>query len=304
MGGMVTSLTDAVGLTDTGEAESSMNKANQTRQDILKSLQGINLPDEEKLQIALQYPELAGLLEAEEVGPSEFGNIQQDAQLKSNQMEVLRKLRDRSETGNTPEDQFQLEQILGDAAAQENSSRAALNQQLETQGLSDSGTGLIQKLSNAQNTANRSRNEALQLAANSSQNRQQALQNLANLSGTMSRDDISLKQNTASAKDRIAQANAENRQNVSEFNLRAKQNLANQKAQTANEQQKYNAGLEQQRFDNELRKSTPVTSAQNDIASGYESAAQAQAKADNAVISGVTGLGTNYISNLFNPTKK
>lgn len=296
MGKAVSGITDAVGLTDSRGAEKAMKNATSEQRAILARLDQIDLPDIEKMKIALETPELVDLLEAEAAPESEFLNIEEDPRLRADQLDALAGLRERAETGLTEEDRFNIEELIGDVGAQEMAQRRSIEQEMARRGMADSGTSLAAKLSAAQSGANRGRQEALNIGAQSAQQRQSALANLANAAGTMSQRDLNLQSQTASARDAIAQANARNRQNVAQTNLAARQAIENQRAQLSNQQQMYNRGLEQQQFQNRMAKAGAQNQAQSGIASTYAQQAQSKAAADANMFGTLGGLGAAAIS--------
>ena len=291
MGKVVKGVTDAVGLTDSGAAEKSMRQATGLTREQMARLNAIDLPDIEKMKIALENPELVGLLEAEQLGPSALEEISTDPRLKADMMSALEGLRERSQTGLTEQDKFAMEELMGQVGAQEKAQRSAIEQEMQRRGTADSGTALAAKLQGSTAGANAARQQAMQMAAQGQQQRMAALQNLGQMSGQMQSQDFSQQAQKASARDAIAQANAMNRQNVAQQNLAARQNIENQRANLANQQQMYNVGLQQQQFQNQLAKAGAQGQATGNLAGMYAQQAGAQAQADSAVIGGLAGLG-------------
>lgn len=216
----------------------------------MNRLAAIDLPELEELK--LTNPELVGLLEAEQLGPSAMEDIQLDPKLKGMQMQALEALQQRSETGLTPEDKMAMEELMEGVGAQEKSQRAAIEQEMARKGMGDSGAALMSKLQSSQGSANQARQQARALAQQSSQARQQALAQMAQQASGMESADWQRQSGVASARDRIAAANAANRQQVSAQNLAARQAIANQQAALRNQETQYNIGRAQQQFQNEL----------------------------------------------------
>ena len=229
------------------------NKAAMKQQKAqMKRLDKIDLPELQRL--ALESPELVGLLDAEQLDASSMEDISTDPRLQENQMAALESMKDRSEQGLTQADRFDMEEALGMAGAQEKAQRAQIEQEMAERGMGDSGQSLMMKLQNQQNSANQGRKQAMDMTRQSSSNRQNALSNLANMSGQMQNQDFNRQAQTASAKDAIAKANAMNRQSIAGQNLAARQAIANQQSATANQNQMYNKNIAQQQFQNELSK--------------------------------------------------
>ena len=236
-------------------SKSDPNKAAMKQQKAqMKRLDAIDTP--ELQEYILQNPELVGLLEAENIDATELANIQLDPRLRDNQMQVLASLKERADEGLTAQDKFQMEELLGQASAQERSQRAAIEQQMAERGMDSSGASLMAKLQGSQSSANNARQRAMQMAAQSQQNRMNALSQLGSQSGNMQNADFARQSQVASAKDAIARANAMNRQNVSSANLAARQGIENQRANTANQQSQVKNQLSQQEFNNQIAKAS------------------------------------------------
>ena len=296
MAGLISSITDAVGLTDSGAAEDAMKKASGVTKEQMKRLDAIDLPDIEKMKILLENPELVGLLEAEQLEGSALEEISLDPKLRENQMKALQSLATQAEEGLTSQDKYAMEQLLGDVAAQERSQLAGIDQEMARRGMESSGAAERAKREALQSGANEARQRAMQMAAQGQQNRMQALQALGQQSGQMQSQDYAQQAQIASARDAIAQANAANRQNVSAQNLAARQNIENQRANLANQQQMYNKGLIQQQFQNELQKAGAQNTVSGNLANMYQNQAAAQAQADASTMSTLGGLGAAFIA--------
>jgi len=291
MGGLVKKVTDTVGLTDSGAVDKAMGQARGLTKSTLARLDAVDLPDIEKMRIALEAPELVDLLEAEQLDPSQLEQIMTDPVLKEKQMMALEGLRERSEQGLTAQDKMAMEEMLGQVGAQEKAQRAAIESEMQRRGTADSGTALMQKLQASQGGAQSARQKAMQMAAQGQQQRMAALQGMGQMAGQMEGQDFSRQAQVASAADRIAQANAMNRQNVSAQNLAARQNIANQQANIGNQQQMYNKGLYQQQFQNKMAKAGAQNQATGNLANMYAQQAGAQAQADASTMGSIAGLG-------------
>jgi len=238
-----------------GGKKADPNKAAMRAQkDQMKRLDKIDLPTLEKL--ALESPELVGLLDAEQLDPSAMEGISTDPRLQENQMAALEAMRERAEGGLSTQDRYMMEELMGQAGAQEKSQRAAIEQDMAERGMDDSGQSLMMKLQNQQASANQGRKQAMQMANQAAQGKQSALANMANMSGNMQNADFSRQAQKASARDAIAKANAMNRQSIAGQNLAARQAIANQQSATANQNQMYNKNIAQQNFQNQLSKAT------------------------------------------------
>jgi hypothetical protein len=289
--GLLSGITDTLGLTDSAAAERAAGKAEGMTREQMERLDAIQNLTEEDLAVALQSPELVGLLEAEGIDPSELENITQDSGLRENQLAALQGLKDQSEQGLTSQDKYQMEQMLGDVSANERASQAQIEDQMARRGMQSSGAALMAQQQNKQSGSNQARQKAMQMAAQAQQNKMGALAQLGQQSGQMANQDFNRKAQVASAQDAISRANAMNRQNVNAQNLGARQNIANQGANINNQQQMYNAGAKQQILDNEFKKVGAQNTASQNMANMYMGQAQAQQQADAATMGAIASVG-------------
>ena len=274
MGGAVSKVTDTLGLTDSGAAGTAQRNAEYTQRQILDRLAAIDLPNIEDMEIALQDPELVGLLEQIMIPDSEMDNIQTDASLKQAQMDALRSLRDQSESGLTSEDRLAMESMLGQAAEQGQAREQSMLQGMNRRGTMDSGMQLAAMLQGQQSDATNARKNAMEMAAQSSQARRSALQNMAGLAGNMEAADYQRQSNAAQARDAIAKANAVNKQQIGNQNLGMRQNISDRTTANRQQEEMFNKGLIQQDFQNKLSKAGAQGQAQGNMANMYTNQAQ------------------------------
>ena len=250
-----------------GKAKDPNKAAMKMQREQMRRLDALELP--ELQEYVLQNPELVGLLEAEQLGPSAMEDISLDPALKEKQMMALQGLQERSEQGLTAMDKMQMEEMLGQAGAMEKSARAGIEAEMQRRGTADSGASLMSKLQGAQGAGNSARQKAMQMAAQGAQQRMAALQGMGQMAGQMEGADFQRQAAKASAADRIAQANAMNRQNVAGMNLAARQQHENQRANIANQQAQVANQIAQQNFSNQMAKAT----GQGQVASNMSSIA-------------------------------
>jgi hypothetical protein len=293
--GILTDLTDGIGLTDSGAVDEAMGKAAGYSKEQLERLNDIDIPDIEKQKILLENPELVGLLEAEQLGASSLDEISLDPKAREAQLAALESLRGYSEEGVTDTDKYAMEQMLGQVGASTKSNQANIEADMARRGMDSSGAALMSQMNAQQTGANNARQQAMQQAASGQQNRMAALGQLATQSGNMQNADYSRQANAASAKDAIAQANAANRYQTNAANLGARQAIENQRANISNQNQAYNKGLEQQQFNNELSKAGAQNQASGNLANMYSQQGQAKAAADAATVGAVAGIGSSFI---------
>jgi len=101
--------------------KSEMKQANRLMRDNIARLEAIGIPTIEAQRIALEAPELVGVLEAEQLAPSRFEEIQMDPRLQAAQMAALEDVSGIAKTGLGAEDRLALEEAsAADAIAQFN----------------------------------------------------------------------------------------------------------------------------------------------------------------------------------------
>lgn len=273
---------------------SEMRQANRLMRDNIARLEAIGIPTIEAQRIALEAPELVGVLEAEQLAPSRFEQIQMDPRLQAAQMAALEDVSGIAKTGLGAADRLALEEIRRQAAGQAQAQKATALQQMQERGLGDSGASLVAQLGAGQQAADTAAMQGMRQAAQAQQARMAALGQQGSMAAQMQGQGLQLAGQKASAADAIAQFNAQNRQNVAGRNLGERQRIAEAGAATRNQQQMYNQGLIQQRFQNEMARATGVTGAQTNLANMYAqqgaASAQGQATQNAAILGGVTGL--------------
>lgn len=271
--------------------KSEMKQSNKLMRDNIARLEAIGIPTIEAQKIALESPELVGLLEAESIGPSRFEEVQMDPRLQAAQLAALEDVSGIAQTGLGAADQLALEEIRRRAAGQAQAQRATALQQMQERGLGDSGASLVAQLQAGQSAADTAAMQGMQQAAQAQQARMAALGQQANMASGMQGQQLQLAGQKASAADAIAQFNAQNRQSVAAQNLAARQNIANQQAATKNQQEVYNKALIQQKFQNEMAKATGVTGQQSAMAGNLQQQAGAAQQAQQAQTGALLNLG-------------
>lgn len=271
--------------------QDEMRKANRLMQDNIARLEAIGIPTIEAQRIALEAPELVGVLEAEQLGPSRFEEIQMDPRLQAAQMAALEDVSGIAKTGLGAEDRLALEEIRRQAAGQAQAQRATALQQMQERGLGDSGASLVAQLGAGQQAADTAAMQGMRQAAQAQQARMAALGQQGSMAAQMQGQQLQLAGQKASAADAIAQFNAQQRMGVQSQNLAARQAIANQAAATRNQQEMYNKGLIQQQFQNQMAKATGVTGAQSSLAQQMQQQAAAAQGAQQAMTSGLINAG-------------
>jgi len=265
-----------------------MREANALMRDNIARLEALGVPTIEAQKIALEAPELVGMLEAEALGPSQFEEIQMDPRLQAAQMAALENITGIAEAGGLDAtSRLNLEEGLRRAAGAE---QARLQQLVEDPTLGQ-GQRLALQAQAVQGAGQAGRDVAMQSAAQAQQARMAALQQQANLASGMQQQQLGLAGQKASAADAIAQFNVQNRQNVAARNLAERQRIAEAGTAARNQQEMYNKALIQQKFQNELAKATGVTGAQAGMAGTLQQQAGAAQQAQQGMTSGLIGAG-------------
>lgn len=272
---------------DAGKDE--MAKSLGLSREALEELRRIYVPTVEEQKVNLVNPELAGLLGAEQLGPSSMEGVSTDPRLKNAQFKALEELAGLSQQGLGVEDQAAFNQLRRQAGAEAQAQQQSILNNAAAQGTLDSGNTLMAQLNASQAQANRLSQGAEAQAAQAAAARRQALGQYADMSSNMANQDFGQKSTVASAKDAINKFNSQNRQDVNQYNLGQRQAINNTTAQNKNQQEMYNQGLKQQRFQNEVTKATGVAGQTNNLANQYAQQGQAAAQGQAAMNSAILG---------------
>lgn len=265
-----------------------MKEANRLMRDNIARLEAIGIPTIEAQRIALEAPELVGMLEAEQLGASQFEEVAMDPRLQAAQLAALEDITGIAEAGGMDaQSRLNLEEGLARAAGAE---QARLQQLTEDPTLGQ-GQRLALQSQAVQGAGQSARNVALQSAAQAQQARMAALGQQANMASGMQQQQLGLAGQKASAADAIAQFNAQQRMGAQAQNLANRQRIAEAGTATRNQEQMYNVGLQQQRFQNELARATGVTGAQTAMAGNLQQQAGAAQGAQQAMTGGLLNLG-------------
>lgn len=278
-----------------------MKKSNQLMREAVERLEAVGVPTVEAQKIALQDPEIQGLLEAEQLAESEMAGVSIDPRMKQAQMSALEEISGLAQTGLGAEDKAAFNALRRDASGMAQAQNASALQEANARGTLDSGSSLIASLNAGQNAANRASAEGDRLAANAAAARREALTQKANLATSMGQNDFSNKAQVANAADSINRFNSQNRQNVNERNLDARQGIANAGTANRNQEEMYNKGLVQQKFQNDFAKAGGVAGATQNLAANHaaqgQAAAQGEAAMNGAILNAGMGIATAGMSN-------
>lgn len=288
------------GLFGGNAGKSEAKEANSILRQNVARLEALNIPTIEAQKIALTDPELIDRLEAEQLSGSALENIQFDPRLRASGLQALAGTEELARTGMGAEDKAALAEILRQASGQAQAQKESILQAEQAAGRGDSGSALVAQLQAGQAAADRASQQGLQVAANAAAARRNALAQQGNMASQLSAADIGLRTQAGSAKDAIAQFNAQARTGVNAANQAQAINRANQIAANRNQEEIANKGLIQQKFQNEVQKAGGVAQASGQVAANLQNQAQAAQSAQQAqqaaLIGAATSAGSAYLA--------
>jgi hypothetical protein len=256
-------------------------------QSAVDTLQGVNLPDIEKMKLQLEKevqqgtltPEMANTILQEQTA---MAGISTDPRLKNAQLAALADLQGVADSkGLTVADKAGLNQIASDENTRERGQREAIIQNAQQRGVAGSGLELAAKLANEQGSATNASQRGFDVAKQAQDRALQAMINTGQLGGQIRGQDFSEQESIAQAKDAINKFNTANQNTVQMANIQAKNNAAAQNLAekqriadtnvgTGNYQQQYNKSLAQQQFENEMKKKAAIANAYSGQASNFQ----------------------------------
>ncbi len=295
------------GLVGQNQQRQAAAGAQAARDRAMQGIAGVEIPDIEKMKLAFEMPELIGqynpLLETElQLGPSSMEGVSTDPRLAQAQMSALEQLSGYSKGEMTPADAMALEQIRRNSASQGQARQQAILSEMQQRGQGGSGAELIARLKAGQAEADRASQEGAALQQMLQQRALQAITNQATLGGSMRSQEFGEKSDIAKAKDIVNQFNLQNKQNVGQrnvgqqneaqaMNLRERQRIADQAVALRNQQQQLNQRLQQDKFNNEMRRAQALAGQYDQNAAALTQRGQA----DSQGITDTTGGLINMI---------
>jgi hypothetical protein len=192
----------------------------------VEELLSVGLPPDLSSPVAIQHLKSVGkytpqLEQAIDLGITQTEQIQEDPNLKAQQLRSLSALEKLSQSGLTPAQQAALQQERMQGEADEQSRQAALMQQLQARGQGGSGAEIAARLQSSQSAANRGSQAGLDAVGISSQSAQNALQQLGNQAGNVRQQDFGVAKDKASAADLRSRFNTEGAMGRQTTNVRA-----------------------------------------------------------------------------------
>lgn len=259
----------------------------------MNELRGVQIPDIEKQKIVLAKLTQQGIItpvQEQEIlqQSSAFEQLKEDAGLREAQTDSLGALRKIAQKGLTPEDKAELNQVRAQLARDAQARDQSVIQNMQQRGVAGGGSELAQRLLASQSQADRAASEGDRISAMAFRNKLDAIRQSGALAGDVRSSDYRASSDKASAADRIAAFNTQNRigtqqrnvagQNEANlYNLREKQRIADQNIDLTNRQEVHNKGLYQQRFENEMRRAQAIANAASGVAQQYNNQANATA---------------------------
>jgi len=280
--GVFTNITDTLGLTNTSGQEQAMNRA-------LAYFEGIELPEQRALElerlvkIGELSPEMAETILMDSTA---FSEIRTDPKLKEAQYDALMALQERADEGLTAADRYELEKVRSAEQTQARGSREAIIQQEAMKGRAGGGLEQMSKMINDQeaNTRQAMRDQAI--AAQSQQQKMNALMSAGQLGGSMREQEYGEQAQLAKAKDYMDQFNIANQQkteymNVGTMNqmnaaeLAEQRRIADANVALRNQEILHDSQGEQQAFANQMALASGKAGGQTALANMYGQQGQA-----------------------------
>lgn len=237
---------------------------------LLQQYKNLQAPDIEQMKLALQQYQSQGVLSPQQeaalqLGPSAYEQINLDPKYQQAAEEALQQMSGMSKTGLNEIDRAALADAMRKSSAEAQSAQQSILANRAARGMGGSGDELAAALSASQSAANKGSDEAMKVAAMSAQRRMDATGQSASLANALQQAQYQRAAEAAGKKDVIAQFNQNLAQGVQQRNVAGSnqaaaqnlanaQNIANSNVNLGNQQQQYNTQLQQQRFENELKK--------------------------------------------------
>lgn len=231
---------------------------------------GLNIPDVQKQQLALQDPTVAGILQPymqnaqqNQIQSNAMAGVQTDPRLQQAQMNALNTLSSMGNQGLNATDVAALNAANRQAAGQNQASQNSIMQNLAQRGAAGGGLELATRLAAAQNASDQASQQSGQIASQAQNRMLNAVAQAGQLGGQMQQTQFGQEAQKAGAANAIAQFNAQQAANVQNANTGAAnnaqaanlsnaQNISNMGVATNNAQQQYNSQLLQQQFANQM----------------------------------------------------
>jgi hypothetical protein len=283
-----------------GLSDSLFGGGSEASNEAVNQYNGLTAPSIEEQRLKLQKYVDAGQLTPEQaqaalVNSNAYDSMNLDTAGKDAQLEALGQLQDIGSNGGLDaQDRAKLQAIQNDEQTQSKGARDAIIQNAQARGVGGSGLEMLAQLTNAQDSATRASQKDVNVAAEGQQRALQAIQDSANLGGTINNNQFAQQKAVADSRNAINQFNAANTQQANfanaaanntaqASNLANKQFVSNSNVGLANDQQKFNKGLAQTNFNNQLSIDNAKANALNKAATQ----ANTSAGQDQNIVSGL-----------------
>lgn len=271
------------GIIGNSASQGDRNKAARLSQLAFDVINGTRIPSPEEQRLVMEELKSAGMYtpqleEAIVLQSSKMNDIQLDPRLKQAQLNALNNLQEISDNnGLTAIDKAKLSTIQNESNANLKGNVDAIQQNMATRGMSGGMSELVSKQIAAQQSANRTSQQGLDVAAMAQQRALQALMQGSDLAGQMSTQSFNQQAQVAQSNDAISKFNAMNQQevrsnnvtnnnNAQKYNLANEQDLSNRNTQTRNQAQQYNKELQHQFYEDQLKKNSMLSGQYNNLA--------------------------------------
>jgi len=272
---------------DGGQAAAMAQAANLARQASAQyeDLEQYLTPEEELQYKDLFAPDLVLSSEAEKIRRSALEDLTLDPTLDRAQEDLLADLSLQAREGLTDEDRARFEQLQQEVAADERARQESIMSQMAQRGNLDSGRQLAAQLSSSQAATQRASNEAMNMAAQTSQAKRDAASRAADVARNMQAARYGQQSDVASARDKIQQFNAAAATRDTAARQQQQKDLAN--LQLTKEQQRIAAA--QQPFQQRMQLAgarAGALSGQSNVAMNQASMAQPKASGFSRALGG------------------
>jgi hypothetical protein len=176
-----------------------------------------------------------GVLVPEALGDSAMQGIETDPEYKKHELAALRELEDQSKNGFTAADKADMARVERDVGRQNRGRIGAIQQNMQSRGMSGSGMDLVTQMQSAQDANEIAAMRALEQEGMIQDRKRAATRDLGSMSANLQSRDFSQAAQKAEAADRIAQFNAANRMDADRFNIGNRQNVSNMNVGAAND---------------------------------------------------------------------
>lgn len=265
-----------------GVGQASYDQALAIQNDIYERAKKLDIPDIEAQKLALELPEMVGTLEPEEIR-DRIARISPRA--RDLQLESIEGIRELSQQGLSEEDRAAFEQLRRETAQEREAAQQSVLQEMAQRGALDSGAQLAAQLQADQQASEAQAEQARQVAGQSAAARRQALQNMAGQTSRLREQE----RQEAQAQSAIDRFNAQQRMGAQKYNVGEQQRIAEAQTNIKNKQQQYNKQLQQQEFQNRLKKLDTMGGAGSQLAGGYQQKGAMQAQGAQQRAAGTMG---------------